>query len=244
MLSKKSILCLICLTQIVPMVSAQSQSRQRQVESQVTFNIDFEGGSLVDLMQKISEQNDGFVPNVMLDAQARDVEIPAIHFLDVDLQGLMTALDLLSLPLKCNKISNDLWAVNGYSTTGEVRIHNIRSLLDSEIPLHFKVDDIATAIQTAWDMTPSGIKPTMKVHLETGLMMIQGNRDTQEVAVSVIQQLSKQQESVKNNVQNVNQGRELISLKEVNKNLQALVERLTLENDALKHQIEVLQKTD
>ena len=225
MLSRIATLCLVCLVQIAPVASAEN------------FSINFDGGPLIDLMQEITKQNDGFVPNVLLADEARTVKIPPLHLAEVNLNELMGALVYMNLPLRIKMTSNEVWSASGYSPVGEVQINSIHGLLDPNKPVHFKVDDIATAIRTAWDMVPSLIEPTMKVHLETGLLIVQGDERSQNIASGIIDQLSGQQASSENDQANQRTEAELRSLRQRCEGLKAMVDRLKMENDFLKQKL-------
>ncbi len=222
MLKRILIVGLVCLVRWVPMVSAQE-----------SFNIDFPGGPLIELVDEITNQNDGYVPNIMISAEARNAEIPPIQLVGITLGDLMRALEYMYLPLGINDISDDVWAINGDFVTGEVRIHSVRNLLDPNNAIHFKVDDIATAIRTAWDMTPCLVEPTMKVHVETGLLIIQGDEDRQVTARQVLEQLSDQQRWINYRKENESLKRELSSLKDQCQNHDESFRRLISEKEYL-----------
>ena len=229
MLKRTLTVGLVSLFLFVPMASAQS----------TPFSVDFSGGTLNELMNEIIE-DDGFVPNVIISDDAGNVKIPPIHFEDVALKDFMVALSCLDLPLKFEAISGDVWSVRALHSSGEVHVHSIRGLLglglrDSNNSVYFAVDDIATAIQTAWDMKPSLDNPNIKVHLETSLLMIQGDDERQEIAAQVIKQLSSQQERVQYANENVQLHNQLKDIKNEREQADMMLNRVVSEKEYLEH---------
>lgn len=223
MLKQSLIVGLISLFLFVPMASAESPR----------FSIDFAGGTLVELMNEIIE-DDGFVPNVIISDDARNVEIPPIHFEDVALGDFMRALNFLNLPLRLKSVSEDVWSASCDFGSGDVQIHSIQHLLDLNNPVHFKVDDIATAIQTSWNMYPSASVPSMKVHLETGLLMVNGNDVQLHIVSQLIKELSNQQERINYANEYRKQKNEISHLKNRYEEHKKMIEKLQFKNDQLK----------
>ncbi|NQV33553.1 MAG: hypothetical protein HQ515_12750 [Phycisphaeraceae bacterium] len=195
MLSRTLIICLACLVQSLPVYAADSEPPQARPQ---TFNIDFPGGELKTLIEAIKTQNEGTIPNIMMNERAAETELPPFCMVNLRLMELMDALSIMNRGLRVENMSDSVFAVSAGDPAAEsfVAIYDIRHLLDPDNPQHFKMDDIATAIRTGWDMISFSTYPDMKVHQETSLLIIRGGKEEQAIAETVIKQLSGQQKQI------------------------------------------------
>lgn len=167
----------------------------------LTFDIDFRGGDLMALMKTIREQN-GIMPNVIVHDEVRSTNVPPFSLAGVEFYELMEALGTLDIGLHIEMPTENVSTITRKRTTGPgiVEIYSLRRLLDPAGPLSYKMDDIATAIRTAWDMIADAGDPSMKVHQETGLLIVQGTKDEQIVAKTVLSRLSDQYDEVEHDL--------------------------------------------
>jgi hypothetical protein len=152
-----------------------------------TFDIDFPGGDLMTLMETIKKQN-GIMPNVIINDEVRGTGIPPFSLASVEFSELVEALGTLDIGLHIDGPTENVFTIikNVPEKPGIVEIYSLRRLLNPEGLLRLKMDDIATAIRTAWDMIPNPGDPNMKVHQETGLLIVQASKDEQGVVKTVI----------------------------------------------------------
>ena len=192
MLSRTLIICLACLIQSLPVCAADKSSQQARPQN---FDINFPGGELKTLVEAIKTQNKGVIPNIMMNERAGETELPPFYLVNARLMELMNALSIMNRGLRVEHISDTVFAVSAGDPTAasSVAIYDIRHLLDPNNPQHFKMDDIATAIRTSWDMISFSTEPDMKVHQETNLLIIRGDKEEQFIAETVIEQLTNQQ---------------------------------------------------
>jgi len=209
MLSKTSLSFLVCLCLVCSTNAAKQESVPAKADTAPadlysmglpptpqTLNIEFRGGDLMTLIEAIKQQNDGAVPNVVISDDVRGVEIPPFRLVNVAFFELMEALDAIDIGLDIDTPTDNVSTIGKKYTMAmapsKVEIYSLRRLLDPEGPLHLKMDDIATAIRTAWDMIREPGEPNMKVHQETGLLIVRGSEEEQEVVKTVISRLSDQ----------------------------------------------------
>jgi hypothetical protein len=192
MLTRTLIICLACLVQSLPVCAADAKPQQAGPQ---TFDINFPGGEFRTLIEAIKTQNEGAIPNIMMNERAGVTELPPFCMVNVRLRELMLALSMMNHTLRIENLSDTVFAVSAGdpAAASSVAIYDIRHLLDPNSPQHFKMDDIATAIRTSWDMISSTSEPDMKVHQETSLLIIRGGKDEQVIAETVIEQLTNQQ---------------------------------------------------
>jgi hypothetical protein len=210
MLSRTRLICIVCLCPILSISAAEAEPAPAQTDAvqagglgglirlpksgPQTFDIDFPGGELMVLIEIIKGQNDGIVPNVIISDEVGGTEIPPFQLANVEFHELMEALDSIDIGLDIDMLTDNVSTItNKLSKSPQlVEIYSIRRLLDPNGPLLLKMDDIATAIRTAWEMIQYAGDPSMKVHQETGLLIVRGTEEEQEVVRTVISRLSDQ----------------------------------------------------
>lgn len=233
MLSKTLIICLVCLVQTLAV--GANEAEPREITPQ-TFDIRFPGGNLRDLTEAIKTQNEGIIPNIMMDEHAGSVLIPPFYLVNVSLMELMEALQYVDPRLEIDAPSEAVFAISAMEANiaSFVAIYDIRYLLDPNSPQHFNMDDIATAIRTGWDMIPLSSEPAMKVHQETNLMIVRGNKEEQVIAETVIRQLSDQQKQKNSSAASSALRRQLSVLQQRYDALVKTIDSLREENSNLK----------
>ena len=141
-----------------------------------SFDLDFPGGSVADLLQAI-EKATGHVPNVVLGQYADRLKIPPLKVRGITLAQLFDALKRAGVGF-WNRDGGSLvaaWAVMAPSPyegrTTMVRVFNIQPLLQTR-----DVKDIVAAAQVALEMDrgPEKDQPQMKYHKETQLLIVSG----------------------------------------------------------------------
>lgn len=209
MLSKSSLNCLVFLSLTCSLIAVGQETAPAGAgvepadvygtppEPQPrTFNIEFRGGDLRALFRTIKEQNEGAMPNVVISDDVKGTEVPPFRLVNIAFFELMEALGTIDIGLDIDTPTENVSTISKKYTRAPslVEIYSLRRLLDPEGPLHFEMDDIATAIQTAWEMMRDQGEPYMKVHQETGLLIVQGSEEEQEVVKTVISRLLEQWE--------------------------------------------------
>lgn len=233
MLSRTLIICLACLVQSLPVCAANATPQETKSQ---TFGISFPGGELKTLIEAIKAQNGGVIPNIMMNERASETQLPPFCMVNVRLMELMEALSIMNRELRIENISESVFAVSAGDPTAasSVAIYDIRHLLDPDSPQHFKMDDIATAIRTGWDMISFSAEPDMKVHQETSLLIVRGRREEQAIAETVIKQLSGQQKQTNTSAATAAIRRQLSGLQLRYDNLVKAMDSLRTENNDLK----------
>jgi type II secretory pathway component GspD/PulD (secretin) len=232
MLSRTLIICLACLVQSLPVCAADAKPQQAQSQ---TFDINFPGGELKTLIEAIKTQNEGVIPNIMMNERAGETHLSPFCLVNVQLLELMDALSIMNSGLRIEPMSDTVFAVSaGDPTAGSyVAIYDIRHLLDPNNPQYFKMDDIATAIRTSWDMIAFSNEPDMKVHQETSLLIIRGGKEEQAIAETVIKQLTGQQKQINTSAATTAIRRQLSVLQKRYDNLVQDMDSLRTENSDL-----------
>lgn len=191
--------------------NAQGNPSTPPPEVEQTFSIAFPGGTPSDLMHHLSEAI-GTVPNVIIAPSMQNVELPEFSLQNVTLADVFQALNNLG---DANKKGS--WQLSGSNEPIWVlnpnQQQNSYGMLQSIDPLtgqpinraekncfifpvssvltEFTIEDITTAVQTAWTMMGNEAGAEIKFHKDTELLIAVGNHRQLEVIQQVLKSLGQ-----------------------------------------------------
>lgn len=160
------------------------------------FDLDFKGGTLQNLLAEM-ERKIGTKPNIVVDDNAKKVRCPQLSLKSVTAFSLVNSLEgILSGSGHANRIhagTNSDPAVPG-------AIMFISSVPAEEIPagiltqIHslekqlkrYSLDDIITAIETAWQVAGVQSQPKFKFHKETNLLLVKCATHTEVIVLETV----------------------------------------------------------
>lgn len=184
------------------------------------FDLDFRGGSPGDLRNAI-ERATGKPLNAIIPEDCSDVRIPGISVKNVTVAQLFEAVVLASKDTRRYITGSGgfgagtSWSVMtltyGFRTEGTPNETSIWYFYRDKIPdprtpvpdvcrfyqlspyldAGYKVEDITTAIETAWKMLGIAQGPEMKYHKDTKLLIAVGEADKLQMIDDALKQLSK-----------------------------------------------------
>jgi hypothetical protein len=186
-------------------------------EAEPRFSIKFNGGSpelLVEILReamKTSAKN-AKAPNVVIANSMRDAEIPSFALQNVTVNDVFQTLNSVADASKSGQwvlsgstepiwVLNPAFAANIDPLTGlpagmgrppeprSVQVFPVSRYLGD-----LKIDDLTTAIQTAWNLLPSAaesgsVLPTLKFHKDTELLLAVGTDEQLRLAKEVLNSL-------------------------------------------------------
>lgn len=187
-------------------------------DSNKRFDFKFNGGTPRQFVDAVSAQS-GLKVNVMIPTEDASQQLPAIDVYNVTIPQLFGAITQASqgvtnvwsyvqgqrerIGLQFFKgfrsadqppSQDSIWYYFAKIPRDEpppvepvtVKVYELSSLLND-----YTVDDITTAIKTTWQMldSDSQVKPEMKFHAQTGLLVVRGTNQQLSMISQVIQQL-------------------------------------------------------
>ncbi len=166
--------------------------KQANVEES-TFDLDFPGGSPAELVKAI-EKADGKTPNVIIQPGAEKIVFPKLQLKSVTINRIFDTLnrtkDGNERSIYCTwTAQNKIWVLQTLEADNKI----IGKVFSVELYLQkYKIEDIITAIQSAWGMAGTDQGTGLKFHQETQLLMvIVSNPEQLRVVENVLQELSK-----------------------------------------------------
>jgi hypothetical protein len=180
----------VCLLAVVlsPVISGAAEVAPAGAAAEpakATFNLKFPGGTLGSLLGLLEEQS-GRKPNVLCAADVTELSIPPLDLLSVQTENVLAALrEVLAdrEPLVLGRMGN-IYTLERRPIATASRVYYVGHLLK-----RFKVQDITTAIQTAWEMSGSPVKPELKYHQETRLLIVRADGVQQATIKNVLEEL-------------------------------------------------------
>lgn len=148
------------------------------------FNIEFVGGTLADLLLQI-EKECQIAPNLIYTADASKVVLPSFKLHSVTLKDIVKALAHIDPALKISH-DNEIITITWYETPQESRIEVY--LLEQYLKKH-KIEELVTAIQTAWEMESTEPAAKLKFHPDTKLLIALGREKELKIIQMVLSQL-------------------------------------------------------
>jgi hypothetical protein len=191
----------------------------RETNSLPRFDLDFRGGTPGDLRNAV-EKATGKPLNAVIPDDCSDVRIPEISVRNVSVAQLFEAVTLASKDTRrYNSGMGPMgggWSVMtltyGFRTEGTPNENSIWYFYREKLPetsatppraacrfyqlspyldAGYKVEDITTAITTAWDMLGTAPRPHMKYHKDTKLLIAVGEADKLQMIDEALGQLSR-----------------------------------------------------
>jgi len=218
---------------------------KEQAAPEPRIDIDFPGGTMGEFMMYL-EKVQGAPPSVILSKEAEEVPLPALRLHKVTVAEAMTAIGRLrqigSYEIVVHESQGGILTVVA-AQSGNLRptteVSDLIKILDTDL----EIDDVVTAITTAWSLQLlyAGPKPELRYHSETGLLIVVGSQWDREVVRSILQTLSEAEKRVRlpeiQHYQSRLQGvdSEIHSLKYKNQQLEAAIDELKAKFEDLLH---------
>ncbi len=179
------------LTLVYPAV-AQSQAVQPK-DGQGWVSIDFPGGSLADYVDLLHKSCPEL--NVVVNSDAADLAIQPIELRNVRPESTIAILErLYPQQLDVSGLGGEfsvvvIGCVDSDSAGFRTEIVSIRGLLEG--PHGIPLDQIMAVIESALSLDAAGadMKPIIRVHKETGMLMLKASERDLDTVAAVIEQL-------------------------------------------------------
>ncbi|MEW6744763.1 MAG: hypothetical protein AB1486_18575 [Planctomycetota bacterium] len=153
------------------------------------IDVDFKGGTLGEFVEAIARQS-GVTPNVIVSEEAVQVVLPPIKLRGVAVVDLLMSLQFVSTGPRLGVLqkSSDIVAL----LIDKPRNPRLSSVFDVKPVLgeSVRIDDIVTAITTAWKMLSPSHTGELKYHPETHLLIAVGAQDELGIVRNVLAELS------------------------------------------------------
>jgi nitrogen regulatory protein PII len=159
------------------------------------FDVDFPGGTLARLLVAI-EGKLGSKPNVIASEEALGIVLPAFSLRQVTTGDLLQALEKLGIiedmmlnissTGKIITVQAKAYRKTRTATKPSTRIYDLRDVLGA-----YKIADIVTAVETAWEMRIEKATAKMKFHEETKILIAVGDENELGVIEYVLQELRR-----------------------------------------------------
>lgn len=203
------------------------------------YDVVFPGGTLESLIQMIFEQNQR-PANVVLEENVKGVIVPPLQLQGVRMASLAETLDYsMGSQLDYRKADN-LIAFYHRRVDAYVSIYNIQHLIEQEDPsLAYSLNDVTTAIQTAWQMYDYKQDPQMKVHEATFLIIVQATKGEHQIVHDVLSRLTKADRRTTDNVRHLKT--QVGNLRSELRRLESELKALESKMKAIKEKKEALQ---
>lgn len=133
-----------------------------------TFDFSFSGGTPAALVAAL-ERATGTKPNVLVPPRLAQTRLPKMELRDVSVESVFMALSLLTSDegrLRWTSLKNNVWVLQSAPQALRTQVFYVGDLLQK-----FKIDDLNTAILTAWKLDGNDVQPELKYHQETQLLL-------------------------------------------------------------------------
>jgi hypothetical protein len=160
------------------------------------------GGRRTDVSQGMREAT-GEVPNVMIAPTMRDVQLPSFELQNVTMNDVFQALNGLSQSTggtwQLSGSSEAIWVLNPTPKPSTIPVAGFQPLPSKRqcriFPLSrylndYTIDDITTAVQTAWGMVGEESDPQLKFHKDTHLLIAVGSDQQLAIMQEVLNSLN------------------------------------------------------
>ena len=232
---------LILVATTVP-VAAQSKERvpvrpTTKRSAHETFDVEFAGGTLETLFSAVWEQNQK-TPNVAIAEDVKDMMVPPLQLTGISMLSLADTLQRIC-PGVYVEASDNIIGLYRPKESVYVSIYNVQHLVDQEDKiLSYSWEDIATTIQTGWEMYNDSQDPEMKIHEGTFLIIVEGTKAEQMIVSSVLERLTRSDQGMMTNMNRLNS--QLRRLKSDIKVLASQLSSLSKKMDELKKEKQAL----
>ncbi len=132
-----------------------------------TFDFSFSGGTPAALVAAL-ERATGTKPNVLVPPRLAQTRLPKMELHNVTVNNVFVALNLLTsdeAPIRWLP-SDNVWVLQSKPQSLRTQVFYVGDLLQK-----FKIDDLNTAILTAWKLDGNDVQPELKYHQETQLLL-------------------------------------------------------------------------
>ncbi len=158
-----------------------------------TFNFNFPGGSLEQLLQAIEtasgEKLNLVAPPDFYDKAGKSV-VARMDLREVSVQDLLMALNYTQRqptgPLFEFRYAKPVWTV-GVVSRPDPRVSRVFYV--GNLLTHYKIEDVTTAIKTVWALKDTDPKPELKYHQDTKLLIVFAKADQIEEVSNIINEL-------------------------------------------------------
>ena len=176
------------------------------------YQIEFNGGTAQDLVELLTQVVTP-APNIIISPESKNVQVPAFELNNVTLPDLFQALNNLSkdksaqwqlsgstepiwvlTPVHTAPAFNPLRAVDpltGLPTNAKPETRSCLVLPVGTYLSNYKLEDITTAVKTAWGMLGDDVGAEMKFHKDTELLIAVGTKEQLSVLSQVLNSLTR-----------------------------------------------------
>jgi hypothetical protein len=170
-----------------------------------TFSIDFPGGTVADFLAAIRKAHPG--ANIVTSGGLDSISIPPVTLTGVSLEGVLRSLALVAQNSHGDSANLDVYFVDGVASVSlpaasltifepeepSTLVWNSRTLTSSG---SVTVSDITGAIDTALSVFTDP-KPEVRIHEQTGILVVRGTEDQLNTVREVIDQLGEMPDAAK-----------------------------------------------
>jgi hypothetical protein len=149
----------------------------------LTFNVDFPGGTVSELLLQIQKEAK-IDPNVVCTADAAKVVLPAFKLHAVTMQNIASALGRINVQLQV--MYKDNIVTLAVAEIPHKKPLRVEPYFIEKYLQNYQVEDIVTAIQTAWEMQSTPVSAKLKFHPQTNLLIAFGTIEELEVIRSTL----------------------------------------------------------
>ena len=212
----KSSAALLAALLLVPMIAAQpvTEARSQRVETP-TLDVNFKGGTLLDLVDLLRAQND--MINIVAPELAARVPVPPMQLHSVTAEAaLRAAATVVDKPFDLNvqpiveKTGGSVLALRvqerttrttattvGFTSPDETRVEVFslraitKALPNEPDGIVHRTATVLTAIDTGLGFVQAPAKPSIKFHEDSGLLFVSATIEQLQVVSSVLNQLER-----------------------------------------------------
>lgn len=244
---------ILLATIITPPLSAQDEVKPVSLVKEISMlekpiDIDFPGGSIRSFLDSIMRTN-GFCPNVVVSDEAADLKLPAIRLHTVTLYEAIQAIENLGVLDDCKievKTDRNVMTIMAFHVgqkpqkkKSDLRVFDVSRAITE----HYGIDDIVTAVTTAWKMQAGDDDPVaeLKYHKETNLLIAVGDVQDLRLVENVIVELATAKELAHQHKAMKQTNKEIQHLRQVVEELKSINMELKQENMVLHQRIGQLE---
>jgi hypothetical protein len=223
----------------LPAAAQDTAPEKKEGPLDQTVDIDFSGGSIRDFVVAIQEES-GVTPNVILSATASELVIPPVSLRSVSIGNLIMALEGLQevagYKIMVVPARDDLMTVSAIRVREPNPKMSMAFDLKSIFERGYSIDDIVTAIETAWKMQAASHDAELKFHKETNLLLAVGSRDDLRTVEAILETISLSQDREA-------ESETVVALREEIAKVEAMVRELADDLHELRKQVKELGGT-
>jgi hypothetical protein len=154
---------------------------------EATFDLKFPGGSPADLVEAIGKIT--VKPNLLVAPSLEKLNLPPMELHAVDTKTVFNSLNAVlvysDLAARLTLVDN-VWVLQGPRDSRRSQVFYVGHLLAK-----YKIEDVTTAIQSAWKMAGKAPNADLKYHQDTQLLMALAETQQLQTITEVLGELSK-----------------------------------------------------